>query len=225
MPKIALLFDVDNTLVRESKDISQYYFEAIRSVYGLYIDGIRVSDYDGMSAKETITSILTRNGQKREEIDAKLEQFMEELPYAHYNVAGHDAAFPMDGAKDLLAFVSKNADIIAGIATGHLERIVKDMFHRAGIDESWVRFGSYGNASSDMQRIVEHAVEEVQSKDVTSKESIFLVSSSVYPIRAASSLGIKTIGVCTGRYTSDNLREAGAKAVIKSLKDARKYLH
>ena len=218
----AILFDVYNTLVKESKDVGMYYTEAIRAVYGLNVENIKLADYEGMTTQETITEILSRNGLGGKEINEKMPQFLEELPYSHYNVAGHDSAVLMAGAQDVLKSFSTDDNYAVGIATGMLERIVRNMFERAGLNlDNLIKFGCYGNAGRDFSGILEHAVNQAMVAGAQSGQ-ILLVSSSASALRAAKSRSVWAVGVATGKYSASELQAAGADMVAKNLKEVQK---
>ena len=84
----ALLLDLA-VLVREQKEVGKFWTENIRNVYGIYLDDIKAADMDG-----TVQEILYRNSGARDiqkdDVDAKMELFINEMPYAYYNVAGRD---------------------------------------------------------------------------------------------------------------------------------------
>lgn len=219
-----VLFDIDNTLIREWKDVSQYYFETIRNTYGLTIDNIDISKYEGWTVQEIANEILSLNGLTEQEIAAKRELFLQELPYAHYNVAGHDKAMLIDGAKELLQHTHKRGYIM-GVATGQLERILRNMFERVGLNyDSYFKFGTYGDASIHMPSIIETSIDVAKKEFHAEKENITFISSSKSAIEAAHSLGLKTIGVVTDQESKRDLEIKGIGTVVKSLKDCEKFL-
>ncbi len=219
-----VLFDAENTLIRESKDVSQYFFEAIRSSYGVSIDDIDLQKYEGLTVQETLISILEANGMGRDEIYGKHDLFLEELPYAHYNVAGHDKAVLVDGAKGLLDTLHRKGYII-GMASGQLERILRNMFDRAGIKyDSYFKFGTYGDASESMSKILETAIDVAAREFKAEKHNITFISNVKAHVMLAQSRGIKAIGVITDQFSRKDLEHVGVPHIVKSLKDCGKLL-
>jgi len=220
-----LLFDLENTLIRESKDVSAYYFEAIRNAYGLSIDNIDISRYEGLTTQETLIRILSENGLSMSEIYAKHELFLQELPYAHYNVAGHDKIVLIDGAKDLLEHAHKKGYIM-GVASGQLERILRNMFDGAGMRyDSYFKFGTYGDASEQMSKIILASIDVAHKEYKADKGGITFISNIERHVIAAHALGINSIGVITDAYSfSEFSREGKSGHVVRNLKDCRKLL-
>ena len=224
MAEKIVLFDAENTLIRESKDVSQYFFEAIRNSYGVSIDGIDLQKYEGLTVQETLISILESNGMGRDEIYAKHDLFLEELPYAHYNVAGHDRVLLVEGAKGLLDMLHRK-NYVMGIASGQLERILRNMFERAGLKyDSYFKFGTYGDASESMSKILETAIDVAVREFKAEKHSITFISNVKAHVMLAQSRGIKAIGVITDQFSRKDLEHVGVPHVVKSLKDCGRLL-
>jgi len=54
--------------------------------------------------------------------------------------------------------------------------------------------------------------------------STWYVGDSVVDAKAASQVGITAIGVCTGSYSEERLKESGASVVLKSFADIPSFL-
>ncbi|MGI0100643.1 MAG: HAD family hydrolase [Candidatus Micrarchaeaceae archaeon] len=224
MAEKVVLFDLENTLIREWKDVSSYYFEAIRNSYGLSIDDIDLSKYEGMTVQETLIDILSKNGISRDDIYKKHELFLQELPYAHYNVAGHDSAVLVDGAKNLLRHLHSR-DYVMGVASGQLEKILRNMFDRAGMHyDSYFKFGTYGDASESFSKILEASIDVAHKEFLSDKHHIYFVSNTKGHVASAHSMGINAIGVITDQFSKKDLENIGMVHVAKSLKDCERIL-
>lgn len=224
MAEKVVLFDIENTLIREWKDVSAYYFEAIRNSYGLSIDYIDLSAYEGRTVQETLIDILEKNGLNRDQIYEKHELFLNELPYAHYNVAGHDKVVLVDGAKGLLDNLHRKGYVL-GSASGQLERILRNMFERAGLSyDSYFKFGTYGDASEHMSKIIEASIDVAHKDFLADRHHISFVSNSGEHVTAAHALGITAIGVINDAHSKKELEKIGVVNVVHSLKDCERLL-
>jgi phosphoglycolate phosphatase-like HAD superfamily hydrolase len=224
MAEKVALFDIENTLVREWKDVSSYYFETIRNAYGLSIDDINLNQYEGLTVQETLIEILTKNGLTKDQIYEKHELFLNELGYAHYNVAGHDKIVVIDGAKDLLTHLHKNGYVI-GAASGQIERVLRNQFDRAQLNyDSYFKFGTYGDASEHMSKIIETSIDVAHKEFKADKHHVTFIGSTKSGVIAAHSLGINSIGVITDEYSKKDLDKIGVGAVVKNLKDVKKFI-
>ena len=214
MDKLAL-FDVNNTLTKDTKDISEYVAESIRNIYGTLVD-VDLSKYEGMTSQETAEAVLLENGMPKEEIEMKLSRYTEDLFYSYYNVAGHDRQLMLDGAKELLEELSKNGALI-GIATGEAERVARFRLEKTGLG-SYFKFGAFGNEAKSADEIVAKAAEKAKSEFSFSGKAVLV---SCYPnfVKAAKQSGIAPVAVENGKFPGGVLTEAGAEKVIKSLNE------
>ena len=83
----------------------------------------------------------------------------------------------------------------------------------------WFSFGAYASAGIDRAGIVRQAVargEAMFGENVPNRE-IFVIGDTPLDIQAAHAVGCTAIGVATGHYDADALREAGADQVVETL--------
>lgn len=216
------MIDINNLIVKDQKDVSEYVFEAIRSRYGLE-PSFNIAEYEGVPAQLMIRAILEKNEVSQEEINMRLEGTAEELGYSYYNVTGREAITVMDGAKQLLEELSKKEAII-GIATGDIEDIIKNKLQRANMAD-YFKFGEYGNKEIDFVKLIQKAKERAK-KDfgLGSDSSVWIIASSPQIIKSASAAGAKAIGVASGGYSKEALKAAGAEEAVDSLKERSRII-
>ena len=159
-------------------------------------------------------------GLRRQDIDSKMELFINEMPYAYYNVAGRDRMRLADGAGGVLDSFGKNSGFVMGLATPVIEKIAQNMIERAEIDARIFKFAEYGAYGRDANSLLMTAATAARELGADADSDGVFVSSSPYMISCAGAARIKTVAV-----TGDSKeRFAGAQAdtMIKSLKDLRK---
>ncbi len=212
-----ILIDVNNTILKDQRDVSEYVFEAIRSKYGLEVQ-FRLEDYEGVPAQIMIADILEKNGVSKEEIGARLESCAEELGYSYYNVTGRDPITVLDGSKQLLDALAKEGTLV-GIVTGDIEDVVRNKLQRANLSE-YFKLGEYGNRETDFKAIVEKAISRAKSEfGLDGGATVWVLASHPGLIRGAKSANANVIGIASGRYGRDELVSAGADEVVDSIKD------
>ncbi len=217
-----VLIDVNNTIVRDQRDVSDYVFEAIRSRYGLEPQ-FNLQDYEGVPAQLMLKDILEKNGVSAEEIKARLEGCAEELGYSYYNVTGREAIGVLNGAKQLLEELTKKG-VLVGIATGDIEDVIKNKLQRANLTE-YFKFGEYGNKEVDFREIIKKAIERGKSEFGLSPSATTCVIAN-YPqiIKAAKEIGVKTVGISSGGYSKEELKSAGADEVVGGVNERGRIL-
>ncbi len=216
-----VLIDVNNTLVKDQRDVSEYIFEAIRSKYGFEAQ-FKLEDYEGTPAQLMLSDILEKNGVSKDEADARLESCAEELGYSYYNVTGRDPITLLNGSKQLLDELAKRG-VLVGIATGDIEDVIKNKLQRAVLSD-YFKFGEYGNKETDLKRILQKAVERAGQFGLGANAQVFVIASSPHMMAAAKANGMHAIGVASGRYSDHELSDAGAEAVVQSVKDRSKIM-
>ena len=215
-----VLFDVDKTLVSDSKDISGYVEESIRNIYGRIVEA-DMGSMEGDSSQNIIQAVLRKYQVPEDEINGKLDRIMEDLYYTYYNVAGHDRLIVKDGARELLGELERRGALL-GIATGEAERISRFKVEKAGLT-GYFMLGAFGNSGKELADIIRAAVHTaVDANGEVTKTAV--VASSPYMLRAAKSVGVLAVGVANSRYSAGELKQAGADSVLGSLKERRKIV-
>lgn len=213
----ALLIDLA-ALVKEQREVGQWWTENIRNVYGLYLDDIKAADMDG-TVQEILYKVLGAHGLSRQDVDAKMELFINEMTYAYYNVGGRDNMTLMEGAKDAINFC-KSKDFVTGIATPILEKMSQNMAERAGIDLKMFKFAEYGAYNKDAQALMMAAISSAKANGAEPDSDGVFVSASPSMLSTARAIRIKTVGVTNGNDAKFEGLSLDAK--IRSLKEIKK---
>lgn len=210
-----VLFDINETLVRDTKDVSEYVSESIRNIYGTLVE-VDLSKYPGMTSQEIAEAVLLENGMPKEEIEQKLVRYTEDLFYSYYNVAGRDRQVLLDGAKELLDDLTKKG-VLIGIATGESEKTARFRLEKTGMS-NYFAFGAFAKDGKSAYDILSRALEKAKSDFAFSGNAVLVCS---YPnfVTAAKRLSIMCVGFAGGKFSEEELGGAGADVVIKSLKD------
>jgi len=215
----ALLLDLA-TMVKEQKEVGKYWTENIRNVYGLYLDDIRADELDG-TVQEILYKILGKYGITKAEADARMELFINEIPYAYFNVAGRDNMKLADGANEVIN-LCKGKEFVVGLATPMPERISQNMMERTGIDLGTFRFAEYGAFNKDANALLMAAMAKARSIGAEADNDGIFVSASPNLLSAARALGIKTVAITDGN--NQKFEGINSDSKIRSLREIRKGL-
>lgn len=215
----AILLDLA-VLVREQKEIGQFWTENIRNVYGIYLDDLKAADMDG-TVQDILYRILGEQGMSRMDIDSKMELFINEMAYAYYNVAGRDNMSLAEGAKEALN-LCKSGDFVVGIATPITEKIAQNMMERTKIDPETFKFTEFGGLNKEANSMLMAAVSTAKSLGAEPDNEGVFVSSSPSMLSSARAVRIKTIAVTNGQDQRFEGLDLDAK--IKSLRELRKAI-
>lgn len=204
-------------MVKEQREVGQWWTENIRNVYGIYLDDIKAEEMDG-TIQEILYKKLAENGITRQEADAKMELFINEAPYAYFNVGGRDNMSLMDGAKDVIG-LANSKDFIVGLATPLPEKMAQNMMERTKIDPKTFKFAEYGALNRDANTLLMTAVSTAKSLGAEPDSDGIFVSSSPSMLSSARAVRIKTIAVTNGQDQKFEGLDLDAK--VRSLKDVK----
>lgn len=213
-----VLFDINETLIRDRNDVSEYVSESIRNIYGTFVE-VGLSSYPGMTSQEIAEAVLLEHGMPKDDIEQKLERYTDDLFYSYYNVAGHDTQILLDGAKELLEELREKG-VLIGIATGENEKTARFRLEKTGLSD-YFAFGAFAKEGKHVQEILSKALEKAKNGFAFSGNAVLVCSCPSF-VSAAKSLGIMCVGFAVGKFSEEELRNAGADAVTRSLKDRGK---
>lgn len=213
--KKLILFDIDGTLVARHEGHNEAFAVAFKEVHGIYAS-IHMVDYHGKTDQQIIRDVLTVCGVPQGAIDAKMSQFMQVMS-DYYVIVGPSLTTKLfDGVAETLETLS-NDGYLLGLITGNLESIAHTKLGRADIDK-YFQLGGFGNEALDRSQLVLNAIEKAkQLFGFRQDDNVFVVGDTPRDIEAATKAGVKSIGVTTGIYNSDQLAQAGAAFVADNI--------
>ena len=107
---------------------------------------------------------------------------------------------------------------LLGLTTGNVEGAAHVKLARANLNR-FFSFGGYGSDSPDRTELTKKALErgECRRRPALDRARCFSVGDTPRDIEAGHGAGIRVIGVATGKYSVEELPDAGADAAIESL--------
>ena len=219
-PVTLVLWDIDLTLVDYSGIGRQWYSEALSNVFGVELR--RLPEFPGRTERSLTAELLTTHGMSDDE--ESVQQIFAELVRlaneARPNLSTLGRALP--GAAEVLAAIGGQADVVQSLVTGNLPELAGYKLEPFGLDRHVdLEVGGYGSISADREDLVSDAMALAASKygrDFPAP-SVVVVGDSPLDMKAGLHHGVTTVGVATGRHSQEQLREAGAHAVLPSLAD------
>jgi phosphoglycolate phosphatase len=213
---LAVLFDIDGTLISSGGAGAESWRRAFDELYGVPADIGRYTD-TGMTDPDvgrlTFLGVLGRDPTP-EEMAKLMTKRHEHLPDA---VAESEGYRVLPGVEQTLERL-RDAGFLLGLTTGGTETAAHMKLERGGLNR-FFSFGGYGSDSPDRAELTRRAIEragQILKQPLDPKQAL-VVGDTPLDIEAAHAAGAVAVGVATGHYNEDDLRQAGADHVVKSL--------
>jgi phosphoglycolate phosphatase len=209
----AVLFDVDGTLITTGGAGGDAWKRAFVELYGNPLD-IREVTKSGMTDPEVgrvaLQNILGRDPEARE-LAAAMGRYLRYLAGAVEESEGYRV---MPGIEELLERLVDDGHLL-GLTTGNVEAAAHIKLARGGLNR-FFSFGGYGSDSNDRAELTRRALERgrLVSGGVLAPGSAISVGDTPRDVAAGHGAGIEVVGVATGNFTVEELREAGADWAI-----------
>jgi len=214
--RIALLFDVDGTLIDSGGAGARSWKLAFDELYGIPADIGEFTD-TGMTdpdvGRKTFESVLDREPSDDE--FAKLLARREH--YLHQTVAESEGYRVLPGVEQLLPSLLERGYLL-GLVTGNLEASAHIKLNRAGLNRFFA-FGGYGSDSPDRNEVTRIAFREaalVYGAPLQLEQTI-VIGDTPHDVTSSHAAGIQCIGVASHEFDAGQLRDAEADWVIDSL--------
>ena len=212
----AVLFDIDGTILVTGGAGGAAWKRAFEEQCGVEADVAEHTDA-GMTDPE-IAAIVFREvvgGEGSPEERSKLiGSYLKHLPDT---IAASDGYTVMPGVEDLLDRLI-DAGALLGLVTGNIEAAAHIKLSRAGLNR-FFSFGGYGSDSADRTEVTEAALRraELVSGGALEEGACISVGDTPRDVTAGHGAGIEVVGVATGSYSVEQLRDAGADWALETV--------
>ena len=212
----AVLFDIDGTLISTGGASDRAWKRAFKELQGVDVDVPAVTG-KGVPDPEVGRVVFEKAIGREptdEESDALMRRRLDHLPE---EVEKSPGFVVKPGVVELLDRLIEDG-IMLGLTTGNVEEAAHIKLARANLNR-YFSFGGYGSDSSDRVELTKAALKrgELVSGDTLDLARCFSCGDTPRDVEAGHGAGIRVVGVATGEYTTEELVEAGADAVIHSL--------
>ncbi len=214
----AVLFDIDGTILVTGGAGAVAWQRAFEELYGVEAN-VAERTGAGMTDPE-IAAIVFREAIGREcspgERARGIAGYLRHLPDA---VAESDGYRVMPGVEPLLDRLIDDG-VLLGLVTGNIEAAAHVKLARARLNR-FFSFGGYGSDSADRTEVTEAAVRraELVSGGSLRDGACFAVGDTPRDVDAGHGAAIRVVGVATGSYSLEELRDAGADWAIETVED------
>lgn len=221
--KPLILFDIDKTLIDRSECHHQAFIHAFKKVFGVNTS-VEVINYHGKTDPQIMHEVLLVEGLKENDICPYKNDFLDCLSKYFVAKVKYDEIKVMDGAVDLLKEL-ENEKVLLGLLTGNIETIAYAKLNHVDLGH-YFKLGGFGSDSYYRPNLVLKAIQRAENDFgfMNNKNNIFVVGDTPLDVAAGLKTGILTIGVASGEYSKDELRNSRAHFVLDDLKNKNEFL-
>jgi len=216
-----VLFDIDGTLLWTDGAGRRAIHRALIEVFGA--TGPADHRFDGKTDPQIVRELMRDVGHDDAHIDARLQGlFIRYVQCLREEL--RDPAHPskpLPGVTDLLDALSRRSDVTLGLLTGNLVDGARAKLEAVGIDPDIFVVGAYGSDHElrpELPAIAQRRARARLGVDIAGSD-IVVIGDTPADLQCGRDIGVRAIGVATGRYTTDDLAAQGAVAVFADLSD------
>jgi phosphoglycolate phosphatase len=193
---IAILFDIDGTLITTGGAGSVAWRRAFEELYGIPAE--------------------IGNEPEPRELARVMAIRLKYLPEAVADSKGYRV---LDGVAELLPRLVDQGYLL-GLTTGGTDSVAHIKLARANLAR-WFTFGGYGSDSTDRTELTRKAIERAGMLLGTEvdPDHVLVVGDTPLDIAAAHGADAIGVGVASGHFTVDQLKVAGADYALESLRE------
>lgn len=215
---LVILFDIDGTLITTGGAGARSWRLAFEELYGVPADIGAFTDA-GMTDPEvgrlTFASEIGHEPTERE-LARVMAARLAHLPQA---VAESEGYRVLEGVEELLPRLCEDGFLL-GLTTGGVEAAAHIKLARGNLNH-YFNFGGYGSDSTDRAELTQCAIDRagVILGRRLDPAVVLVVGDTPKDVDAARVVGAVSVGVASGHYGDEELREAGADHVLGSLRE------
>lgn len=220
-----VLFDIDGTLVLTGGAGLRAMNRACQELVGhtRALEGIPVA---GRTDRVILGDVLRRLDRELDEglLGSLRERYVAFLKEEIHH-PGHGVKSVLPGVTSLLVHLAGRDDVVLGLVTGNFEAGARI---KLGYFDLWryFRCGAYADDAADRNELVPFAVDRSRGCGVgdVSPRDVLVVGDTPHDVACARAAGAVAVGVATGGFSVDQLRDSGADVVFDDLSDIDAFL-
>ena len=216
-----VLFDIDGTILLTSGAGKRAVHRALAEVFGA--PGRLEHRFDGKTDPQIVRELMRMEGHADDHIDERMSHLLDRyVDYLHEELDQTAAAVRlMPGVAELLDALEPRTDVVLGLVTGNLAAGAAAKLRAGGVDPARFRVGAYGSDHELRVELPAVALRRAREELDASIEGpdVVVIGDTPADVECGRAVGALTIGVGTGYYTADELRDCGADDAFDDLAD------
>ncbi|HEY5062779.1 MAG TPA: haloacid dehalogenase-like hydrolase [Gemmatimonadaceae bacterium] len=214
-----ILFDIDGTILLTDGAGRRALHRALLEVFGA--TGPHDHRFDGKTDPQIVRELMRIAGHTDVHIDERMARLLERyVECLHEELRAASAAVTvMPGIRALLHELRARHDMVLALLTGNLAGGAVAKLNAARIDPAQFRIGAYG--SDHESRAELPAVAQRRARDelglTIDGANVVVIGDTPSDLNCGKGIGARAIGVATGHYSVEELRQHNPAAVFRDL--------
>ncbi len=216
-----VLFDIDGTLIDSGGAGVRSLDYAFRDLFSIE-DAFQGVSMAGKTDSEIIKEGLLKHGiSPNGNFEAIINAYLNHLSKEINNKRRHIKP----GIYDVLRELSFMKKVKLGLLTGNLEQGARIKLEPFNINR-YFHAGAFGSDDEDRDNLLPVAIKRFEElcKRRIKFYNCTVIGDTPRDVHCSKPYGAKSIGVATGSYSADELKQAGADYVFKNLSDYSDFL-
>jgi HAD superfamily hydrolase (TIGR01509 family) len=207
----AAIVDLDGTLVDTNYHHAIAWYRAFR-LYGFVLPTWRIHRHIGMGGDQLVRALAGDGAEERQGDDIRAAE-----KALYMQLIGEVA--PLEGARRLLVDLKSRGHVVVLASSAKPDELSHylDLLDARSLADGWTDSGDVEH-TKPAPDLVLAAIEKAGGGDAV------MIGDSTWDCEAAGRAGIPSIGVLTGGFSPEELRDAGAASVLWSVEELRESL-
>jgi phosphoglycolate phosphatase-like HAD superfamily hydrolase len=215
-----LLFDIDNTLLYTGGAGVAAMELAFQEIFSVR-EGFAEIEFSGSNMSGRTDLYIVAEGLRDRGITDGYETHLDKLLQRYYRhlrrTLGEKKGHLMPGFPHLLEVLRQRDGVRVALATGNFSEAAWMKVEHYGIREYFEDDGAFGEESLDRSEMVRLGLERFA--DGIAPDDTLIIGDTPHDVSAALDNGLVGVGVATGSYSVDQLRESGAHLTFHDFAD------
>ena len=212
-PMKICLFDIDGTLITTGGAGKQAFLQTLQKAFDIEAGDPDVT-FAGRTDRGIVTDFFNHLGisQNNRNWDRFTDVYLQLLPGCLESCAGK----VLPGIKSFLEKIDRHPEIKLGLLTGNMAKGASIKLRHYGLEHHF-DFGGFGDRHTERDHVARQALQATHQRLGQSvlAEQIFVIGDTPADIRCGRAIGARTVGVCTGKYSAEELKTEEADLVLE----------
>ncbi|HEY6200938.1 MAG TPA: HAD family hydrolase [Candidatus Binatia bacterium] len=219
-PHSLVLFDIDGTLVDCGKAAGKAFSAAFHEAFGVACPIFKAEEVSGLTDTAILMEVVRRLNIDPDDLELRRDRAFAIYARNLERELMLNPAKELPGASRAVQRIKSIKNCAVGLLTGSTMATARVKLETAGISFDQFVCGAYSEDGELREALPPAARRRFAELYGAEPRTTILVGDTPRDVQAAHATGCEFIGVATGPYSFEMLREAGAVAILRDLSHA-----